>query len=619
MSSTALTLSLLLAAGAPSAPAADAPPPAPQALLAEAKAAAGGEAWDRVKTLRTKGTVKTSGLSGSGVTLDDLVNGRTLDRMQLGPIRQAQGFDGKTVWTQDTSGQVREEAGGDTRLGAIDDAYRRRVAYWYPARAAARIEARGVERVDGRALHVLTLTPEGGRPFDLWIDAATHLVDRVVEKMALETRTTLFSDYRRVEGVLLPFRIRSTNGEEKYDQLIEVTGVEVNVPVKDADFAMPAPPPPDFAFSGGKTSTTVPFQLVNNHIYLDVTLNGQGPFRLLCDTGGANIVTPTLAKALGLPTAGALQGRGVGEASEDVALTEVKALGIGDVTLRDQLFMVFAMEPFAAVEGVPILGLIGYEVFKRFVVEVSYGKSRLTLTLPAAFQGAAKGTAVPFVFNDHIPQVEGEIDGVPGKFDIDTGSRSSVDLLGPFAEQHGLATKYRLTPSVVTGWGVGGASYGRVTRARVLKLGAVTVKEPVAIVSSQKKGAFSDPYVAGNVGGGVLRRFDVTFDYAGKRMWFEPNAQDALPDAYDRAGLWVNLDGPAFAVMDVLEGGPAHQAGVRVGDRILSVDGAPVTKTTLAEFRALLRTRTPGKAVNLVVEAAGKPRPAKVVLRDLTP
>jgi S1-C subfamily serine protease len=71
--------------------------------------------------------------------------------------------------------------------------------------------------------------------------------------------------------------------------------------------------------------------------------------------------------------------------------------------------------------------------------------------------------------------------------------------------------------------------------------------------------------------------------------------------------------------MDVLEGGPAHQAGVRVGDRIVSVDGAPVTKTTLADFRALLRTRAPGKAVNLVVEAAGKPRPAKVVLRELTP
>jgi PDZ domain-containing protein len=289
------------------------------------------------------------------------------------------------------------------------------------------------------------------------------------------------------------------------------------------------------------------------------------------------------------------------------------------VTLRDQIFMVFPMETFAAVEGIPIVGLIGYEVFKRFVVEVSYANSRLTLTSPAAFQGAARGTLVPFVFNNHVPQVEGEIDGVPGKFDIDTGSRTSVDLLGPFAEQHGLATKYRLTPSVVTGWGVGGASYGRVTRAGALKLGGVTVKAPVAIVSSQKKGAFSDPYVAGNVGGGVLRRFDVTFDYAGKRLWLEPNAQDAVPDTYDRAGLWVNLDGPAFAVMDVLAGGPAHQAGLRVGDRIVAVDGAPVAKTTLADFRALLRTRTPGKVVHLVVEAAGRRRPAKVALRDLTP
>src|SRR5689334_311847 len=158
MSSTALALSLLLAGAA----AADAPPPAPEALLAEAKAAAGGEAWDRVKTLRTRSAVQTSGLTGTAENLDDLVNGRTRERAQLGPIRQAQGFDGKTVWSQDTSGQVREEAGGDARLGAIDDAYRRRFAWWYPARAAARIEARGVQRVDDRALHVLTSRPRAG-------------------------------------------------------------------------------------------------------------------------------------------------------------------------------------------------------------------------------------------------------------------------------------------------------------------------------------------------------------------------------------------------------------------------------------------------------------------------
>jgi hypothetical protein len=47
---------------------------------------------------------------------------------------------------------------------------------------------------------------------------------------------------------------------------------------------------------------------------------------MLCDTGGANIVTPEIAKELGLETQGALQGRGLGEKSEDVALATVDTL-----------------------------------------------------------------------------------------------------------------------------------------------------------------------------------------------------------------------------------------------------------------------------------------------------
>jgi hypothetical protein len=588
-----------------------------ESVLARAKQSSGGPAWDRVTTLHTEASLATSGLTGTTAAFDDLVHGRTLDRFTLGPASGAQGYDGKRVWSVDQSGQVREEEGGEARLAAINDAYRRRLAHWYPDRAKAHIEYSGKREEAGRSLHVLAITPEGGRPFDLWIDAATGLVDRFVEKMALETRTTTYSDYRDVQGVKLPFRIRSTNGEAKYDQLFEVAQVKINEPLSDGLFTMPAPPPPDFAFADGNTSTSVPFKLINNHIYLDVMLDGKGPFRMLCDTGGSNIVTPTVARELGLEVQGKLQGRGVGEKSEDVGLAKVKSLTVGGVTLRDPLFAVFPMEDFQKVEGVPEQGIIGYEVFKRFVVEVSYGKSRLTLTLPSAFHYSGKGTAVPFVFNDHIPQVDGELDGIPGKFDLDTGSRSSVDLFGPFAAKHGLEKKYRATVPMVTGWGVGGPARGRVFRARVLKLGPMEVKEPMAAISVQKEGGFKDPYVAGNVGGGVLKRFDLTFDYGGKRIWFERNANDAVRDTFDRSGMWVNLDGESFLVVDVLEGGPAQRAGLREGERIVSVDGKPSAAMTLPDFRTLLRTRAVGERVTVEVEAAGKRRSATLVLRDL--
>ncbi len=586
-------------------------------ILSKSKQAMGGDAWDAVRTTHTKAKFSTGGLKGEGESWEDNLTGRHVDRFQLGPVSGAQGYDGTQVWSQDSSGQSRPEGGDDARQGAADESYRRCFAYWFPQRWPAEVDYSGQKEEGGKAFHVLRITPKGGRPFDLWIDAATYLFDHIVEKAAIETRTTYLSDYRTVGGVKVPFAARSTNGNTKYDQFITVDSVEFNQPVQEAQFRMPPPPAPDFAIAGGKTSTTVPFELINNHIYVQVKLNGKGPFRMLCDTGGANIVTPTLAKELGLKTEGALEGRGVGEKSEDIGLAKMQSLEVGDATVLNQVFAVYPLESFASVEGIEEHGLIGYEVFKRFVVKVDYEHSVLTLMVPSAFTYDGHGTVVKFQFNDHIPQVEGEIDGVPGKFDIDTGSRSSIDLLKPFAEKHDLKTHYGAKVEAVTGWGVGGAARSLVTRAKVLRLGAVEVSNPVTELSLQQKGAFSSPYVAGNVGAGVLKRFNITFDYRHQRLIFEPNANYDKPDVFDRSGMWINLAGDALEVVDVTAGGPAAAAGLKAGDKIQSIDGRPVSELTLPAVRQRLKSDAPGTKLRLSVQSGGTTRTVDLILKDL--
>lgn len=591
----------------------------PNEILAKVKAASGGAAWDAIRTARTKLTLSVGGLTGTVEALDNVTLGRYVDRFKIGPMSGAEGFDGTVAWSQDASGQSRAEEGGDGRLRAANESYRRAYGFWHPERWPAQIEDAGTQEEDGRKFLVVRITPKGGRPFDLWIDAATMLIDRTVEKMALDTRTTFVTDYRTVGGVKIAFAARSTNGDTRYDQRATIDTVDFNEPVEDAAFKLPAPPSPDFAFSGGKTSTTVPFELLNNHIYVEVKLNGKGPYRLMCDTGGANIVTPELAKELGLKSEGAFQGRGVGEKSEDIGVTKVEKVEIGDATISNQVFMVFALGPFGAVEGVPQYGLVGYEVFKRFVATVDYEKKLLTLTLPSTFDYHGTGTVVPFTFNEHIPQVEGSLDGFAGRFDIDTGARDSVSILAPFAEQHGLKEHYGATVAAVTGWGVGGPARGLVTRAKTLQLGTLEVSGPVVDLSQQKKGAFIDPYVAGNVGAGVLKRFNVTFDYGRQRLIFEANANNARPDTYDRAGMWINLGSEGFEVVDVVAGGPAEAAGLKVGDRITAIGGIPANQLSLPAVRERFRTESVGTTIKLAVRRDGKESNWKLVLRDLVP
>ena len=586
-------------------------------ILAKAKQSSGGDAWDVIRTTYSKVNFSTGGLTGPAESWEDNLTGRYVERYQLGPASGADGFDGKMAWSQDSSGEPRPEGAEGARQAAADEAYRKTMAYWFPQRWTAQIECFGKKEEQGKAFDVLRITPQGGRPFDLWIDAVTHLIDHTVERAEIETRTTYFSDYRTVAGVKVPFAMRSTNGEQKYDQYITLEKVDFNVPIREAQYRMPEPPPPDFAIAGGKSSTNVAFELLNNHIYVEVKLNHKGPYQMLCDTGGANIITPTLAQELGLKSEGALQGRGVGEKSEDVGLVKIASVNVSDATLSNQVFAVYPMEALSAVEGIPIKGLIGYEMFKRFVARVDYEHHLITLTLPSAFAYKGEGTVVPFKFNEHIPQVDGAIDGIEGKFDIDTGSRSSLDLMGPFVEKYDLAARYGAKLESVTGWGVGGAARSLVTRAKVLRLGEVEIPNPVTELSLQKKGAFTSQYVAGNVGAGVLKRFNITFDYPHQQLVFEPNVNYGKPDAFDRSGMWLNQSEGVFEVMDVTAGGPSATAGLKPGDKIVAIDGHPVSQLSLPAVREQFKSEPAGTKMRLTVETGGQEQEIDLILRDL--
>lgn len=614
----------LLGAAAPAAKPSAAPAAAPAAapenaadVLALARKATGGDAWKEVRSLHTTIRLETGGLSGTAESFDDVLRGRYVDRYALGPATGAGGFDGTIIWSQDSSKQSRAEEGGDEREGAANEAYRRCLAYWFPERRQAKVELAADQQENGRRFRVVRMTPQGGRPFDFWIDAQTGLIDRSVEKAAVETRTTYFSDYREVGKVRLPYALRSTNGDAQYDQMIAVTSIEVNQPVDEALFRMPEPPPPDFRIASGGTSTTVPFELLNNHIYVQVKLDDRPPVRLLCDTGGANIVTPEVAAALGLKSEGALQARGVGEKSQDVGLTKVKTVQIGDAVISDQVFGVFDLNALASAEGVPQSGLVGYEIFKRFVTRIDYQKSLLTLTIPSSFQYKGDGVVVPFKFNGHTPQVEGEIDGIKGLFDIDTGSRSALSILKPFWEKHGLEARFGARLEAVTGWGVGGPARARLARAGVLRLGGVAIERPVTELSTQAKGSFTDPYVAGNVGGEILKRFNVTFDYGRQQIIFERIPGQTAAYVFDRSGLWLNRADSGFEVIDVVPGGPGAAAGIKVGDRILAIDGRDPETLPLPEARKEFRTRPAGTTMKLTVRTGGETRKVDLTLKDL--
>lgn len=586
-------------------------------ILARAKDATGGDAWDKVETIRQQGLLDIGGMAGTFTSLEDVHSGRFVTTFELGPVSGKEGFDGHLGWTQDQNGSVNVSESSSAVEAVTNEAFRIARAFWFDERWPAEVRCSGTEKQESGSFYVVQIVPRGGSPFDMWFNTETWLVDRIVEPQARQTSTTFFTNYREVSGILIPRTLRTNIGEEKYDVHTQIEQVNLNVESKEINFQIPEEKMNDFEIAEGKNAVVIPFDLINNHIYIQARVNGQGPLRLLVDTGGVNVLTPTAAKKLGVESEGVMAGRGAGEKTVDVSLAHVKTVAMGGVELREQVFYIIPLEHLELVEGIPLDGLVGYEVFKRFVVTVDYADRKLVLHRPDSFEEDEAGTPVPFVFDSHIPEVKGTIDGVSGTFHIDTGSRSSLTLHGPFVEEHKLVEKYRPKVEALTGWGVGGGTRGRVFRAGELVLGDMSIDGPVTDLFVGEKGAGSNKFISGNVGGGVLKRFTVTFDYQKKLMYLKKNRNFKKRGNWDRSGMWMNLDGDAFRVEDLVQGGPAERAGIRVGDRIYQIGGKNIKDLSLSETRERLRNLPPGTKVRFVLETEKSKRKVTIELREL--
>ncbi|HEX4740083.1 MAG TPA: aspartyl protease family protein, partial [Caulobacteraceae bacterium] len=594
---------LALAAAAQAGPVA---PTADAVLAANQKAMAGTPATG---TLHLVYVWNGSGLTGTQTLETDLATGAFVDAQQAGGVGEGDGFDTRVPWMRDISGANTPEQGGDKQQLALDDAYRRSNRWWGRGRGGAAIAYIGRANREGRLADHLLVRPPGGKAFDAWFDADTHFLIETGEDAGFFHTRALYADWRPENGVPVAHRITNDPGQgpDTYEHLALQSAI-VGPPRPLEAYACPPGSPTGGAIDGGAASVTLPFRLLNNHIYVQAKVDGQGPFTFIVDSGGHTLISPELVGRLGLKSVGQFQTSGAGEGHQASGFVEVPDIALGALHLRGQVgFATSVYDP--SIEGIAVDGMVGFELIRRFATRIDYGARTITFTDPARFRPADAGDPVPFVFYDHLPQVRGFIADLPARLDIDTGSRSEIDITAPFVAAHDLRTRFTPGVTAVTGWGVGGKVTSYVARLPSLTLGDQTIARPVADIDSAKGGAFSDANVDGNIGGGVLQRFVVTLDYAHQVLWLKPLTQPpADAGTFDRAGMWINAGPDGFVVVDVTPGGPAAQGGVVVGDVITTLDNRPALPADLSAARILLHASPPGSKVTLQVRHAGDDR-----------
>lgn len=605
---------IVLASPTSAQPGSGKPTQDPVALLQAAKAATGGKAWDAFTTQHSTVYLTTAGMTGKVERWVDMRTGRSLLKFAVGPHSGAQGFDGKVPWAQVGNEQARPEMSSIAKELAVNAAYRDKLAFWFPERGTAAIAFKEHVLVGAQGYEVVTLAPEGGRPFEFWINSDNRVIERLVESEATESRTETFSDFRIVQGVKLPFRVRTRRGADaQNEEFVNVEAIEFNASIDDVAFGVPGVRAADWTFPPGKSAVDVPVEIANGHLYVQAKIDGKGPFRLLLDAGGINVMVPELAQALGVAAKGTSQGAGAGS-KDQVEVTTVRTLEIGGIVLTDQPFAVIPLRAYALrVEGAEFDGLVGYELFRRFPARVDYARGRVTFFEPSAFRYTGNGTRLPLRFNGRVPQVDGAVEGIPGVFDLDTGARTSLTLAPAFWKEHKLDQKFGAKQEVIAGAGLGGPARALLGRAGSLKLGDAEVRAPVTMLSTASGGAFAEGGYAGAIGYGALRRFDLVLDYPHEQLFLEPSAAAGEPDVHDRAGLWIERADKGFELVEVVPGGPGAQAGLNKGDVVVAVDGVPVADLKLSVLRDRLRA-APGTRIRMKL-ADGRER--SVTLKDL--
>ena len=217
--------------------------PTADSLIAAAKAASGGAAWDRIATWHETGHITAGGLSGTYESWIDFRHPREAATYKLGPTSGAEGYDGHVTWTTDSSTPTQVETGGEAMAGALQQLYLFTYAFYFPDRMRAKRSLAGMRQADGRSFDAVRVEPAGADPVELWFDRTTHLLDREVQLTGAQPQTFLLSNYISIGDIKVPARsITRTADNPKLDQVNDIGHVALNETISDARYAPPKPP-----------------------------------------------------------------------------------------------------------------------------------------------------------------------------------------------------------------------------------------------------------------------------------------------------------------------------------------------------------------------------------------
>lgn len=405
-----------------------------------------------------------------------------------------------------------------------------------------------------------------------------------------------------------------------------------------------------FSLPSGKKSETIKFELSSNLIIIPVEVNGVKLFFII-DSGISKPILFNLTKSDSLEVKNVseifLNGLGKGKPVKVYRSTN-NNFKIGKLENRNQhLYVVIDNNiDFSDQLGHPIHGMLGYDFFKDFIVDINYSSKKIKLYDPKKYiSRKCKDCETfdlemingkPFI-NASVILENNLISDL--KLLIDSGSSDAIWLLENKAKNILVPEKHF---NDFLGVGLSGPVYGYRSRLDEFNIGNFSLKDAkVAFPDSiSMKHINTIAERDGSIGGGVLKRFRLIFNYNSKKIVLKKGGLFKIPFKFNMSGVQLQYNGDRFVkelvrvnkpaknvkrnssyekvkiifveqykfsmkaaleITEIRKNSPAAIAGLLKGDIIISVNRKLVHEYSLEEVMNMINEKE-NKTVKLLVE-----------------
>jgi predicted aspartyl protease len=375
-----------------------------------------------------------------------------------------------------------------------------------------------------------------------------------------------------------------------------------------------------FVITGGKSQVEIPIEIQNNLITVPVVINKQVPLRFILDTGvrTAILTEKIFADILNLPYSRKyfISGPG-GNRIAEAFVTNNVTLDLPGVHGQGLALLVLDQDYLELRNylGTDVHGILGYELFSRFVIKIDYQRKVMVIQNPEKFIPKRKFEMVPIKVEDTKPYIE-------AKVQMSDESSAMVKLLIDTGAGHGLILEPDSGPAIkvpsnhinsIIGRGLGGIITGQIGRIEMLELG--NYKIPEVITNFPDPNSYMDSiknnrtiFRNGAIGGEILSRFTVIFNLPYGKVYFKKNSAYKKKFYFNQSGLSLKAEGVSlrrFRIVDVRTNSAAEKADIKSGDVVLKINNISSGGLELNNINALLNSK-PGKKISLEIERDGK-------------